>query len=135
MPALPENTESSSHEDHEMARYQEDVVSNGNYKSFEYRGQFCEIKRDTELQHLCGYITLVSDEQLSENGGYDDLENKWGITFREGNKIGIDCAHGAIDFIPLQLFHGLHYSGVIYKNFVWVEARLKEIADDLLDFE
>jgi len=114
-------------EEQERRRYYEDLELNGNYKSFDYRGQFCEIKRDNTLHYLCGYITVASNDLLSS---FSDLENKWNITFHSGNKIGIDCAHGHCDFIPN---HYINMPNTTYKNFDWVEAELKRIVDDICE--
>lgn len=120
--AIAPNMCSEVMEHPEWARFYEDLTTNGDYASWTYRGQYCEIIR-REGGHLCGYITFANHENVPSS------DDEFNITFREGDKIGIDCAH-AFDFFPGFLLINQEST---YKNFEYVENKLKEIIDNILN--
>ena len=105
----------------EFAKYYNDLIANGDEKEFSYNGYKCLISRK-DMGHLCGYVFIDSDDKVI------DIKVHGGITLVGPRRIGFDCVH-AYDFAPGKI---TVYPDDVYRGFVFVEAELKRVVDQLI---
>ncbi len=99
---------------------------------FTSHGYWCEIKRHSELGHLCGYVYMGAHHPLA-NEGEPDLAVHGGITYNDGKKMGFDCGHAG-DLSPfLTRFERLyrHANPEVYRNMAFVKHQLNNLAAQL----
>lgn len=111
--------------------------SEPNYARWDDRGYTCEIKRMPKLLHLCGYITLPAGH-LWEHRSYDDIyiSVHGGLTYKEGNVIGFDCAHAG-DLSPgLALLSdgrfAIYHVNDVYRDWAYVQGEISSMVDQAL---
>jgi hypothetical protein len=99
---------------------------------FTEHGYWCEIKRNTELGHLCGYVYMGKHHPLASEPE-PDLAVHGGITYNDGKKMGFDCGHAG-DLSPLMAkYMGLYMgrSNEVYRNMHFVKEQLRNLAAQL----
>jgi hypothetical protein len=96
-----------------------------NSTTFLHQGYKCEVKRMSELGHLCGYVTLP-DHHPDTGKHYDmiKVDVHGGLTFADGNKFGFDCAHYG-DLVPALPILDVGE----YRTMEWVIEETKRLAD------
>jgi hypothetical protein len=98
---------------------------------FVSHGYWCEVKRHTDLGHLCGYVYMGAHHPLA-SVGEPDLAVHGGITFNNGVKMGFDCGHAG-DISPYihtrYSFSNPAYE--TYRNMHFVKEQLKNLAAQL----
>ena len=111
----------------QFADYYQDLITNGNEKVFFYKHYKCLIRRNMFLGNLCGYVYICPDRDITEIGSVYE------INYRDEEKIGFDCGHGYIDFVPgMGSLTHLIFPNTTYKDFNFVEAELKKIVNQLI---
>ena len=104
---------------------------------FTEHGYWCEIKRHSELGHLCGYVYMGEHHPLA-NVGEPDLAVHGGITYNDGKKMGFDCGHAG-DLSPFMArYVGINTSRgyqETYRNFAFVKEQLRNLASQLRDLD
>lgn len=99
---------------------------------FVSHGYWCEVKRHSELGHLCGYVYMGAHHPLASEAE-PDLAVHGGITFNNGTKMGFDCGHAG-DMSPFIRTHfGYSNPGYseVYRNMAFVKAQLDNLAAQL----
>lgn len=102
-----------------------------NYYLYSEDGFTCEIKRQGELGHLCGYVTLPKGHKF--NGlHYDEIPVSvhGGLTYANNLEngewvIGFDCAHSG-DLIPSFFNEKIQWKGT-YKNIDFVKKEISKL--------
>lgn len=128
------------------------IKSEGDSKTFKYKGYTCHILRHpaykTEkmpgflsLFHLCGYVELPSSHKHYKKS-YDDIDVDvhGGLTFANDHLpgkqptdkwvIGFDCAHAGDLSMIIPSFSKLRL-GERYRTMEWVKKELKSLVDQL----
>jgi len=94
----------------------------------------CSIRRNTRSGHLCGYVTLTSDNDYF-GLGYDDIQVTChgGLTYASGEGsiwvIGFDCAHYE-DVQPFYEDDWLDKRGV-YRDMEYVIKECESICEQI----
>lgn len=98
---------------------------------FVSHGYWCEVKRHSELGHLCGYVYMGKHHPLASEPE-PDLAVHGGITFNNGIKMGFDCGHAG-DLSPSMRTHYKHYKAYkeTYRNVAFVKGQLENLAAQL----
>jgi hypothetical protein len=99
----------------EWEHFRQDVLMNGDWKSFEYRGAWCEIERHPTGGYLQGFIN-------TKYSITDWFKCQWNIEKCCDDRIGFYCV-GDNHYTPIGGTTGT------YKDFKWVENQLKRIID------
>ena len=101
----------------------------------ERAGYPTQIRRITNMGHLCGYVGVPSFHPASHGKEYDlQLSVHGGITYRHEHDdgllwIGFDCAH-LDDLVPAQR-HNEWRQGT-YRDIEYVKAEVESLADQLV---
>lgn len=100
----------------------------------------CEIKRNPELGHLCGYVTVPPWHREIGNADYDEIDVTvhGGLTYSDGAKFGFDCAHLG-DVVPRIETARTPESKVImagtYRDMTYVQKECASLAKQLKALE
>lgn len=118
--------------------------------SFKYHGYDCLIRRNPNLETLCGYVAIPKGNRFynidDTNPICDDLQVWGGLTFcghlpkRAEFYLGFDCAH-AQDLVPAseKLHQMMHPNqqyvvdpSVTYKDVNFVKSELHSLVDQII---
>ncbi len=106
----------------------------GTEKYFLYREIKCEIVRNKDLLHLCGYVLIPTHSKFATSN-YQDIPIKvhqglsLGVILKEYNRIGFACDH-IWDFVPYY-----PTKGGTYRTMQYVEEQLKQMVDQLFELD
>jgi hypothetical protein len=96
-----------------------------------------EIRRNSELGHLCGYVFLDRNHKYYGINYNDlDIDVHGGLTFSEQEgkywKIGFDCAHGG-DYVPYSnpKYRSNRINVEEYRNVEYVRTEIKNIINQM----
>lgn len=99
---------------------------------FVSHGYWCEVKRNPDLGHLCGYVLMGAHHPLA-SVTEPDLAVHGGITYNDGKKMGFDCGHAG-DMVPF-MYTRYRYSNPgreeVYRNMAFVKDQLDNLAAQL----
>lgn len=105
------------------------------HEEWTVHGLRCEVDRQRELCHLCGYVTIPPGHVLFGRGlyGYPDAPAHRGITCAQadayGWRIGLDCMHSRWDAIPFIVNRVPSLGrGRVYRDFAYVRRVTCELA-------
>lgn len=112
----------------------------GNYKEWVYTCENglefnCHINRNTRAGHLCGYVSLTSDNDFFGKD-YDDIPVSChgGLTYASdqgGNwVIGFDCAHYD-DLQPFYTDQDIYGDNRVYKDMEFVTEECESICEQI----
>ena len=100
---------------------------------FTSHGYWCEIKRHSELGHLCGYVYMGKHHPMA-NDDCPDVDVHGGITYNDGKKMGFDCGHAG-DLSPYMIRFstriGITPRDDVYRNMAFVKEQLNNLAAQL----
>jgi len=116
------------------------IKKEGNKKEWVYTCenglQFeCNIIRNTRAGHLCGYVSLTTDNDFFGKD-YDNIPVRChgGLTYasEQGDKwvIGFDCAHYE-DLQPFYTDQSIYASNRTYKNMEYVTEECESICEQI----
>lgn len=121
------------------------IKQEGNSRVFVYKGYPCEILRfpsGHQLIHLCGYVGVSNTNKLFENKEKSlELNVHGGVTYtarglRRRDKqfwwIGFDCAHAGDMCMNVP---SSNYSYGTYRTMEYVEEQLKQLVDQIAEYE
>lgn len=98
-------------------------------------GYPCEVLRELESGHLCGYVTVPDGHPWFGRGDEDlDVETHHGITYSAaspaGWTLGFDCAHYG-DMMPgvIKLVGRSPRANEVYADFAWVSNETERLAE------
>jgi hypothetical protein len=124
-----------------MENWLEQLINKeGNFKKWTYNCENglefeCTIHRNTRSGHLCGYVSLTSDNDFFGKD-YDDIPVRChgGLTYasEEGDKwvIGFDCAHYE-DLQPFYTDQSIYGGTGTYKNMEFVTEECESICEQI----
>jgi hypothetical protein len=107
----------------EYHKFTEDLEK---YPKNTYVGTYREIDWSVVRRHesyWCGYIHIKYDDE------FEDFDVHRGITYRNDDKFGFDCAHWG-DYRNGFLYH----AGDVYKTRDWVITHIEQIIDQYLEW-
>ena len=100
---------------------------------FTSHGYWCEIKRNPDLGHLCGYVYMGKHHPMASDE-YPDVDVHGGITYNDGKKMGFDCSHAG-DLVPYTLTFstrmGITPRDGVYRNWEYVKGQVEHLAAQL----
>lgn len=103
------------------------IENEGDFRAFSYKGFDCSIVR-SDLGYLCGYVS-VHDSYKSK---IDNLDCHGGITYKDDDRIGFDCAH-SFDYVPrFAHIYGDAAEILEYRTMDFCVAECKKIVNQIL---
>lgn len=97
-------------------------------------GFTCEVERELESGHLCGYVTVPEGHPWHGKGDEIDVETHHGVTYARaegsGWRLGFDCAHMG-DLMPgvIKLVGRAPRKYETYKDLPWVMNEVQYLAE------